>query len=115
MVQHVLLVSVAAPILAAARPLDTIGAAAGMRVPTVCPTSVVVLSGAVQVVTLLGWHVPAVYDAAVRHEALHGFEHVTLLATAFVLWSVLARARGASRAGAAVGVFLATLPAMALG
>ncbi len=36
--------------------------------------------------TLVIWHLPDVFDAALRHEVLHALEHVTLLATALLAW-----------------------------
>lgn len=36
--------------------------------------------------TLLGWHVPAAYDAALRSEPVHVAEHLTFVATATAFW-----------------------------
>lgn len=33
------------------------------------------------------WHLPALYEGAVRHEALHAFEHVAFLATGALMWA----------------------------
>src|SRR5919202_6298840 len=35
------------------------------------------------------WHVPAVFDAAVRHTWLHAVQHVALLASGLLLWSAV--------------------------
>jgi putative membrane protein len=32
------------------------------------------------------WHVPAFYEAAVRNEAIHAFQHATFVATAVLFW-----------------------------
>lgn len=39
------------------------------------------------------WHVPALYDAAVRHQALHTTEHVGFLVTALLFWAGVLRLR----------------------
>jgi putative membrane protein len=36
--------------------------------------------------TLVAWHLPVLFEAALRREALHILEHGTLLATALLLW-----------------------------
>jgi putative membrane protein len=36
--------------------------------------------------TLIVWHVPRFFEAALRQEALHGLEHLTLLGTALLAW-----------------------------
>jgi putative membrane protein len=113
MVQHVLLVSVAAPLLVAGRPLDV--ALPGRRWVIGRPGPVLAAAGVVQVATLLVWHIPALYDAALAHDPVHGLEHVSLLLTAVALWWALGRL-GGEAAGAGVGVlFVISLPAMALG
>jgi putative membrane protein len=37
------------------------------------------------------WHLPAMYDLAVRHDAVHVVEHVTLVASWTALWSIVRR------------------------
>jgi putative membrane protein len=124
MVQHVLLISLAAPLLAAAHPFEAV--ARSGRPDRVAPRPVATRSGrdkvvgagglaavgVVQVGVLLGWHVPASFDAAVAHQPLHDVEHLTLLGSAFALWAVLLRARDGA---AVVALFVATLPAMGYG
>jgi cytochrome c oxidase assembly factor CtaG len=113
MVQHVLLVSVAAPLLAAGRPLAAVGLT--WRRPRPRPWLVLALAGVVQVATLCAWHIPALYDAALRHDQVHALEHASLLLTAVAFWAAL-DSLGGEAAGAGVGaLFVVTLPAMALG
>jgi cytochrome c oxidase assembly factor CtaG len=38
------------------------------------------------VVTLWAWHLPAIYEAALRHELLHDLEHVSFFGTALLFW-----------------------------
>lgn len=37
--------------------------------------------------TMVLWHVPWLYDAALAHDAVHGLQHATFLATGLLLWS----------------------------
>ncbi len=55
------------------------------------------------------WHAPPIYDAAVRRDALHALEHVTLLGVSMLFWWTLLHAAGRRRFeyGAAV-VFVFT-------
>jgi putative membrane protein len=107
MVQHLLLVTVAAPLVGFGLPW-----APGRRRWGGWAVGGVVLSSA----ALWGWHAPGPFDAAVQHLPLHVLEHVSFLGTATLLWSV---AWGPGRRGrAGVGVllvFAATVPATGLG
>jgi cytochrome c oxidase assembly factor CtaG len=67
-------------------------------------------------VTLALWHVPAFYDAALRHPLVHVAEHATFLATATLFWWMALGAGRRERRGLGVlAVFIASLPATALG
>jgi putative membrane protein len=44
---------------------------------------------AVQSAAIAVWHVPVLYDAAVRNEPVHVFEHVCFVAPALVYWGAL--------------------------
>ncbi|HMH13033.1 MAG TPA: cytochrome c oxidase assembly protein [Edaphobacter sp.] len=41
--------------------------------------------------TFLGWHVPAAYDFALEHEGWHDFEHLLFLGTSILFWWPLIR------------------------
>lgn len=43
--------------------------------------------------SLYAWHIPRLYDAALRHEALHVLEHVCFLGTGVLLWSAVLGSR----------------------
>jgi cytochrome c oxidase assembly factor CtaG len=61
------------------------------------------------------WHIPVVYDAAVRHPVLHGGEHLTLFAAGLLLWWVVVSVGWHHRSAmAVVYLFLAGLPVGAL-
>jgi putative membrane protein len=115
MVQHVILISVAAPLLAAGQPLTVLAAAIGWRPPRPASWPWLAAVAVVQVGALLAWHTPTLFDAAVRQPVLHEVEHATLVVTAFALWDALFRVRPAERGGAVIALFVAGLPAMAYG
>lgn len=58
------------------------------------------------------WHVPALYEAALRSEILHALEHACLLGSAALLWTVVHDAW--ARRSAASGAYLLTLFGTAL-
>ncbi len=132
MVQHLLLLAVAAPLLAFSDPvvvmLHGIPGPARRRVTPIVrrltrsQTSAggwlawMVAAFALSSATLLLWHVPALYDAAVRDPVVHGVEHITFVITASLFWWMALGATRRSRRGLGVlAVFVATLPATALG
>jgi cytochrome c oxidase assembly factor CtaG len=89
MVQHILLLDVA-PILfiasltkvilrPATRRLQRLERAAG---PLAHPVAAVVL----YVGVMWGWHVPAVYDAALRHPTIHAIEHTCFMTAGLLYW-----------------------------
>lgn len=131
MLQHVLLMLVAAPLLALGGPgLPLLlalpvplrrrvgrlrGSRPGRRLRVLVAAPLLAL--ALQTGALWGWHLPAVFGAALRSEPLHALEHLCLLGTAALFWWQLARI-GPDRltGGAAVlYVFVGGLPAAALG
>jgi putative membrane protein len=70
-------------------------------------------------VALIGWHIPAAFELALRSEAWHEVEHICFLSTSLLFWwpVVLPFPSGAlwSRWSIPVYLFLATLPGGALG
>ncbi|MDX6504735.1 MAG: putative rane protein, partial [Gaiellaceae bacterium] len=59
------------------------------------------------------WHVPAVFDAAARHPALHQFEHLCLFLGGAALWAVVL---GPGHTGPRIAALVAfQLGGMALG
>ena len=104
MVQHVLLLMVAAPLMVLARPwirlwrclpLDARralgrGLSRGPRAAPLRWLARTVGSPAVSFVlfaaVLLAWHVPAMFDATLRSSALHACEHTLFFCTALLFW-----------------------------
>jgi cytochrome c oxidase assembly factor CtaG len=104
MIQHILLLMVAAPLLVLARPWVRMWRALPLdwrrglarslgRDPRTRPLRDLVrllgtpaVSFALFSVVLLAWHVPALFDATLRYESLHALEHTLFLATAVMFW-----------------------------
>lgn len=97
MVQHLVLLLAASPLLAAGL-LRT-----GRRAPGL------VAGLAIHTAALWLWHVPALYDASVRHEALHVVEHATFLGAGTLYWWGVLDAARVGRAGSVASLFLAAL------
>lgn len=102
MVQHMLLVSLAAPLLAWGMPLVRLSPAlprriahVGIRVNAWLRGSVramgvaVALAVTIHAAVLWGWHVPALYESALQSRWVHQIEHLTFLGTAVLGWSVI--------------------------
>lgn len=107
MVQHLLLSAVAAPLLVLAAPIRTVRlglAPPGRRTLDRLRVHVAGDGALRRWATLLAtvgalaalsvWHVPALYDAALGSELVHGLEHATILGTGVAFWwAVIASAR----------------------
>jgi putative membrane protein len=126
MLQHEMLMLVAAPLLVAGRPLaawtwtlprrlhrplrrmlSSRVAGAGWRVVT-RPLGATLL----QLAVLFVWHVPRLFDAAASHAGLHALQHASFLAAALCFWWATGRSarHGAQRpAPAAAAAALASL------
>ncbi|MEK7859922.1 MAG: cytochrome c oxidase assembly protein [Chloroflexota bacterium] len=104
MVQHMLLMTVAAPLLLVGAPVRPLlrGLPIAVRLGVVRPVVRVValrrlvhllrhplVAGALYVGGLYAWHVPALYDLALQDELLHISEHSWFLVTALIFWSVV--------------------------
>jgi putative membrane protein len=105
MVQHILLLLVAPPLLALARPWNRMwhGLPLGFRrraarfaaksaplAPARAAARVLqdpAVAWLAFNVTFLAWHIPAAYDAALRDPFIHALEHVTFFGTALLFWT----------------------------
>ena len=121
MVQHVLLVLVAAPLLALSAPAPVLlragppalrSSVAGWRrrLRVTRRTLGFVRSPAaawlLHVVVLWFWHAAGPYDAALRNEPLHIVEHTSFLVTGVLFWGVVIGSRAAGRVWNGLGVLL---------
>lgn len=131
MVQHLLLIVVAAPLLVLGAPLLTLlwGLPGGTRRrigewwtgAAEHPAAAGILRGAVRglsraatapavawtayVLVFWAWHAPRLYEAALGSEALHILEHASFLVTALLFWWVVLHAHGRRRLGPGGSVF----------
>lgn len=71
---------------------------------------------ALWVVVILGWHVPALYDAALRHAPVHVVEHVCFVIVGVLAWTQLidparhGRLTDRGRIAFALGLLIASQP-----
>jgi putative membrane protein len=114
MVQHLVLMLVAAPLLVFGAPQVAYAWAAPrrwrrlVRVPAVGPVGVVV----VNIVAMWFWHLAGPYQAALSNEAVHATEHATFLAASALLWWGVRRWNGPT---AAIVLTLTLMQSGALG
>jgi putative membrane protein len=123
MVQHELLMAVAAPLIAASAPLIALLWAApaalrrraldAVRRPPIlaawailtAPMTVFLLHA----IALWTWHLPALYDYAIEHEGVHLLEHACFFGSAALFWWGISHGRyGRLGYGAAVVYVFAT-------
>lgn len=112
MTQHVLLMSVAAPLLVLGRPLPAmmwglpprvrhrtgalLATRAARRARSVALAPAVAWT--VFAVALWLWHAPALYDASLRSSAVHAVQHVCFFGAALLFWWALAESLSSRRA-----------------
>lgn len=121
MIEHEIVMAVAAPLLVWARPLGVfmwsipqglrrwIGGS--MRRPVIAclwsaasaPLSATIMHG----VAIWAWHLPPAFDAAVSTEWLHWLQHGSFLITALLFWWAILHPRGRSY-GASIGYLFVT-------
>jgi cytochrome c oxidase assembly factor CtaG len=105
MVQHILLITVAPPLLALARPWMRMWRGLPLTLRRDVATAYThdrwlwplrrgagllaepIPSWLIFNLTFLAWHLPGPYDAAVRSGAVHALEHLTFFATALLFWT----------------------------
>ncbi len=132
MVQHEVLVAVAAPLLILANPLPSLlwALSPGHRA-AVAPwwrrvsrsharprgwAAWAVGALVLQTVAIWAWHAPDLYEAALHSELLHALQHASFLGTAlFFWWAVLGARRRSLYGGGALVNFAAALQGVALG
>ena len=114
MVQHELLMIVAAPLLAAGMPLTVMVWMAPSllrRVPRLTRVSARLLTAVsaasvawiLHAAAIVVWHVPVLFDAAVHNDAVHALQHASFFGTALLFWWGLLRGRD-HRAGYGIAV-----------
>lgn len=129
MAQHMVLVALAPPLLLAGRPgaLLLRGLPRSLHSAVVKPrrwravasarpiAASISVTGVLHGVLVWGWHMPAAFDLALRHEAVHWAEHVTLLGSGMLFWRALLRARGAATGRALLAALVTIIHSGMLG
>ena len=131
MVQHELLMVVAAPLLVLSRPLEAwVWALPATRRPAIVgafrspvPLALWDISTSPRgawlfhAMVVWAWHVPVLFEAGLRSEAIHALQHASFLTSALCLWwTVLHPERaGTHTGGALASVFTTMLHTGALG
>ena len=133
MIQHLVFISIAAPLLVYGRPglplylavpdpmrrrLEGVAAnlPGAVRVRTILLSPVLVVG--LHAVALWVWHLPSAYQAALGNDALHIAEHLSFLATAILLWMLIISRGPKRRLGygpAVIAVLATSLQSGALG
>ena len=129
MIQHEILIAVAAPLIASGRPLLALLRAVpwarrlvvalgrwpiGGAVVRACrrPSLACLLHGA----AIWLWHVPPLFDAALAHPAIHVAQHTSFLGTGVLFWSAVMHPRRSRDLGRSiVYLFITAVHTAALG
>jgi putative membrane protein len=119
MMQHLVLILVAAPLLALGAPLvpllRVLDPAARRRLgpwwnrQRVIPALAALLTTppvawGLHVLAIWVWHLPAAYQAALRDERVHALEHLSFLGTALLFWWVVLQPAGRRRMSYGMGL-----------
>ncbi|MEZ2346618.1 cytochrome c oxidase assembly protein [Terriglobus sp. RCC_193] len=103
MLQHEILILVAAPLIAASHPSVTLlyalpsaarrtigGLVSGMeRHPILALATGPLASWLLHAVALWGWHIPFLYQASVTSDVVHALQHLCFFFTGLIFWSAL--------------------------
>lgn len=129
MIEHELMMLVAAPLLVLARPLGPLiwalplswrrGLGGAVRVPVIAglwaaltlPLTATVLHGA----TIWAWHEPRLFQAALDVEWMHWLQHFSFFASALLFWWVLVARRSTDHGRAMAHLFVTSLHTSLLG
>jgi putative membrane protein len=130
MIQHEVLMLVAAPLLVIGRPLPLwlwafpwrprswiVRVTRGRSVQIVWAVLLSpIVAWLLHALVLWTWHVPLFFEDALRHEAVHDVQHLCFLASALVFWAAMVEARKQAQQGAAiVYLFTTTIHTSVLG
>lgn len=107
MVQHVVLLVIAAPFLAAGRRHHE---GAAPLLPLAIFGSALLHAG-----LMAGWHLPVAFDAAERTAGVHVVEHISLLGTAVVFWWAVGLGSRPPHRLSVLAIFASSMAGVALG
>ena len=127
MTQHLLLVIIAAPLVVLGRPIGPFTAALPAAPARAVSRSLrfardrarfalhPVSLWALHTFVLWVWHFPALYDAALENDLLHGLEHGSFLGTALLLWAAVLGSKPIAEGASVLLLFATGLQSAALG
>lgn len=127
MTQHLLLVIIAAPLIVLGRPVGPFTAALPASPARAVSRSLRLLRDrarfalhpvslwALHTFVLWVWHFPALYDAALENDFLHGLEHASFLGTALLLWAAVLGSKPIGEGASVLLLFATGLQSAALG
>jgi putative membrane protein len=126
MVEHELIMAVAAPLLVLSRPLGVfvwaipqawrVAFAQVLVIPTLASLgSEPIAATALHSATIWAWHLPPLFDAALANRWAHMAQHVSFLATALLFWWAVLNVPLARRGVAAFHLFATMLALTFLG
>lgn len=129
MVQHVLLLAVAGPLLALGRPTPTLLWALPDKARSVALRRYRRLLRAhsvhypfwvgatliIEAAVMWTWHLPDLYQAALHNSGLHALEHLSFLGVATAAWWSVANGPRSRRGAAAIAALIGSVPGIALG
>ncbi len=129
MVQHVLLLNAASPLLALGAPVPTLvwslppaartaslrASRRLMRSQARRPAVWIAGSLLAEAGVLLAWHLPVLFEAASRNQGTHLIEHLSFILTSTLSWWTVVTARRSRRGAAAVAALIGSLSGIVLG
>lgn len=126
MIEHELIMLPAALLLVAARPGPVLlwgfpaalrqGLAPALRWPIWRWAAKPPVATALQAAALVGWHMPALFDHALRSEAWHVAQHASFVGSALLFWwAMISHRRGQGKLVAALCLFLTSVIGSGLG
>jgi putative membrane protein len=128
MVEHELIMAVAAPLLVLSRPLGTVlwaFPATWRRPAALCIAqplrsvltilTVPVIATALHSLVIWFWHVPEMFDAALARPWMHALQHASFLLTAVIFWWAILNVPRANLSTSAVHLFATMIAMTALG
>jgi len=134
MVQHMVLIGIAPPLLVLGQPMVAFswampraarmavhrwwqgapvarGAASASAAALLSPWTVWIPHA----IAIWAWHAPSLYQRALENDMLHALEHLCFIGTALPLWSAVLKPHGARREGYAAGILVLLATAMHTG
>jgi len=110
MLQHLLLILGAGPLLAQSRPAPVVAAVLPIPELPIKGVEAAWAAAALFSVTILIWHLPIAHDWALADPLAHAVEHLSVLAAAVIFWTFVVFARDAlERASTIIIVWLISL------